>query len=247
MDVAPRQSSAAEGPQFIAVGPEKTGTTWIHANLDAHPGVRLPPVKELRYFWEKHFYPTGTLLQRLGGKQRWHRQQFWRVAGLMFALALGSPIRSALDSHKVAWYYRYLMREHDDDWYRECFSHEPGSISGEISPQYFFLRPEEVFSVAPGAKIIISLRKPVDWVWSFARMNDRGGYLDSRFGSLEGFVDYQVAERSFSRSLGKWQAQFRRNNYWSCSMTTWWRIPGLITRASAPFWILSRWRCAKNW
>ena len=38
------------GPDFIGVGPEKTGTTWIHSRLRRHPDVWVPPIKELRYF-----------------------------------------------------------------------------------------------------------------------------------------------------------------------------------------------------
>lgn len=37
-------------PDFIIVGAEKAGTTWLHEALALHPGVFLPQVKELHYF-----------------------------------------------------------------------------------------------------------------------------------------------------------------------------------------------------
>jgi hypothetical protein len=41
-------------PQFLGLGAAKTGSTWIHHCLDAHPEVFVPPGKELHYFC--HFY-----------------------------------------------------------------------------------------------------------------------------------------------------------------------------------------------
>ena len=35
---------------FIAIGPPKTGTTWLYKNLVNHPEVSLPRDKEIRYF-----------------------------------------------------------------------------------------------------------------------------------------------------------------------------------------------------
>lgn len=37
-------------PDFIIIGAEKAGTTWLHDRLEEHPEVFLPPVKELHYF-----------------------------------------------------------------------------------------------------------------------------------------------------------------------------------------------------
>lgn len=37
-------------PDFIGIGPPKTGTTWIFRNLQSHPDVRLPTIKET-HFW----------------------------------------------------------------------------------------------------------------------------------------------------------------------------------------------------
>lgn len=37
-------------PNFIVVGAEKAGTTWLHEALSQHTGIFLPQVKELHYF-----------------------------------------------------------------------------------------------------------------------------------------------------------------------------------------------------
>ena len=40
-------------PDFIGIGAQKAGTTWLHRNLQAHPEIWMPTEKELHYFDEK--------------------------------------------------------------------------------------------------------------------------------------------------------------------------------------------------
>jgi hypothetical protein len=47
-------------PDFLGIGAAKTGTTWLHHNLRAHPELYLPDVKEVHYF-----------------DSRWHRPPSW--------------------------------------------------------------------------------------------------------------------------------------------------------------------------
>lgn len=83
-------------------------------------------------------------------------------------------------------------------------------LRGEISPQYFFLPEEKIAGIArlaPGCRIMISLRDPVSWVWSFARMvmqNDGFG----RFGTLENFVAARFGRKSFAGALTNWRRHF---------------------------------------
>jgi hypothetical protein len=37
-------------PTFICAGAQKSGTTWLYHQLCQHPQIRMPKVKELRYF-----------------------------------------------------------------------------------------------------------------------------------------------------------------------------------------------------
>ncbi|MGI9569745.1 MAG: hypothetical protein ACR2PH_08415, partial [Desulfobulbia bacterium] len=58
-------------PDFIAIGPPKTGTTWIYKNLEAHPEVWMPPDKEIRHFWEKVFTDESSYKERRSSLH-WH-------------------------------------------------------------------------------------------------------------------------------------------------------------------------------
>jgi len=37
-------------PDFLTICPSRTGTTWLAHHLSRHPGIYVPPEKELRYF-----------------------------------------------------------------------------------------------------------------------------------------------------------------------------------------------------
>lgn len=42
-------------PDFLGIGAQKAGTTWLHENLCHHPDLYLPEPKELHYFdWGFH-------------------------------------------------------------------------------------------------------------------------------------------------------------------------------------------------
>ena len=42
-------------PDFLGIGSQKSGTTWLHEQLRAHPGIFLPEEKEQHYFdWNYH-------------------------------------------------------------------------------------------------------------------------------------------------------------------------------------------------
>ena len=36
-------------PDFLGIGAQKAGTTWLHTNLRPHPQIWMPPIKELHY------------------------------------------------------------------------------------------------------------------------------------------------------------------------------------------------------
>src|SRR5581483_6525300 len=42
-------------PEFIAVGPPRTGTTWLHQVLKGHVGLPKGPAKETNFFWRRGF------------------------------------------------------------------------------------------------------------------------------------------------------------------------------------------------
>ena len=69
---------------FIGIGAPKCGTTWLSAQLDAHPQIGFAPDKEVYYF-------ADTIMRRLAGSElncfargeTWYHEQFPPLAGAL--------------------------------------------------------------------------------------------------------------------------------------------------------------------
>jgi Sulfotransferase domain len=67
---------------FIGIGAPKCGTTWLSAQLEAHPQIGFAPDKEVYYF-------ADTILRRIAGQElrcfergdAWYHEQFPPAAG----------------------------------------------------------------------------------------------------------------------------------------------------------------------
>ena len=50
-------------PDFLGIGAQKAGTTWLHDNLSCHPELYLPPEKEIHYFDQHNDKPISYYSQ----------------------------------------------------------------------------------------------------------------------------------------------------------------------------------------
>src|SRR3990172_4024171 len=67
-------------PDFLIVGPQRTGTTWLHAHLRSHPEIMLAEPKELFFFSslktpDSPRFPSTELADYL----RFFHEPLWRV------------------------------------------------------------------------------------------------------------------------------------------------------------------------
>lgn len=156
---------------FIAIGPPKTGTTWLYSNLAVHPEVELPRDKEIRYFWTNQFIGKGNLFQTLFNSH-WH----YKGKRIKFKSALKQHVRSffkgKLNRRTLFSDLHYFCGSQTDRWYEKLF---PDDVtSGDITPKYCELSEEaigRIKALVPQARIIISLRDPIDREWSRVKMN----------------------------------------------------------------------------
>lgn len=117
---------------FIVVGAQKAGTSWMYACLYEHPEI-CAPIKEIHYFSRERNLKKGL------------------------------------------------------DWYNGIFSTcKEGQLKGEFSTTYLYDKetPEKIKKDFPDAKIIISLRNPVDRAYSQYRNEIKAGNIpkDKTFG-----------------------------------------------------------------
>ncbi|MCK5026832.1 MAG: sulfotransferase domain-containing protein [Candidatus Pacebacteria bacterium] len=121
---------------FIGVGAQKAGTSWMYACLYEHPEICVP-IKEIHYFSRERNFKKG-----------------------------------------IGWY---------EDIFNGC---KEGLLKGEFSTTYLYDKktPEKIKKEFPYAKIIISLRNPVERAYSHYRNEIKGGHIpeDQTFrGAME--------------------------------------------------------------
>lgn len=151
-------------PDFLCIGAQKAGTTWLHHNLKQHPEIWLPPVKEIHYLDHK----PPRLFKRLFGKPT-HLSEARRH---LMSTILSFPGHASVDD--IKWAFRYSMGYRDDLWYQSLFPDAIGKRTGEVCPGYARLNREQVSSVhskMPNLQIIYLLRNPVERAWSTTVMH----------------------------------------------------------------------------
>jgi hypothetical protein len=140
---------------FLGIGTTRSGTTFLHERLRAHPGIWLPPQKELHYF--NH--------QRLHGW--WCRRHLKHVRQALPNLrrALGGRRGPAAE---LAWQLRYLFGPRSDAWYLSLYD-APGLVAGQIEPTYATLPLDTIRTVhtlLPEARLLYLMRDPIERAWS---------------------------------------------------------------------------------
>ncbi|TYO91290.1 sulfotransferase [Oceanicella actignis] len=158
------------GPDFICIGGQRCGTTWLYHALRCAPGIWTPPVKEL------HHFDVGAQ-----GVEVWpyRYRRHLRSRAAHYAGRLAGRRDAIVDP---LWDARYFLGRRSDDWYAGLFARARarGQVAGEITPAYSILPEATVARVAarfPDAKILLILRDPLARAWSNA-MREPG--LDPR-------------------------------------------------------------------
>jgi hypothetical protein len=184
-------------PDFVVIGAQKAGTTWLYRNLSVHPDIWTPPLKELHYFDERIQEPSfGALVARLLGKEHttesWY-PWFWRY-----------QLNQRLQRHRknfnlegVLWDIRFFLRSPSDKWYASLFKQGHGKITGEVTPAYSNLEADviaHVYKLMPSAKIIFFMRNPIERGYSTTvkRLDDQR----LRDQHVEASTDEQIYELS---------------------------------------------------
>ncbi len=197
-------------PDFIGIGAQKAGTTWLYRNLRNHPGIWIPR-KEVHYFDHKIKEASSfSLRSKVFGKgeadKRWRNQvKYWTGVHL-----------KNLSLPGLLWVYKFYMRAPGDEWYASIFEPRKGRIAGEITPNYSILERDmiaHVHQLMPGAKIILMTRNPIERAWSQALMYfDKVEKQDVETVSVKQFREFRSNHSSlltdYLRTLENWGTFF---------------------------------------
>lgn len=163
-------------PDFLVIGGQKCGTSWLQDNLSSHPQVWLPPTKEVHYLDKGN----DPLLKRLFGTSKRMRKARAHVASECRKWLSGGG------SSGLNWAMHYWLYRRDDRWYGSLFPDLPGKITGEICPGYALMRGSEVeraVKLMPHVKVVYLLRNPVERSWSYAAQYFSSPRRKGRYGS----------------------------------------------------------------
>lgn len=151
-------------PDFLCIGAQKSGTSWLDANLRRHPRIWMPWIKEIQYFNDIHIpsHRAWTGRHRIAHAGRAARRLF-RQAG-----------EKPLDLPALERIAAIANGPLSDEWYGRIFAHaRPRQLCGEVTPEYSLLPDAGIVHLHrlnPAAKIIFLMRDPVDRCWSHLRM-----------------------------------------------------------------------------
>ncbi len=136
---APTRQPQPDGiPDFIGIGVQKSGTTWLSDILTQHPGIHIAR-KETDYF-----------IRRYHKGDTWYQEHFHQKAGRMAGEI--SPfylINHPRRSWRKEFYPRINFRHETYIWRRTC-----PSVCEEVARRY------------PHIRIFCIFRNPIDRAWS---------------------------------------------------------------------------------
>ena len=151
------------GPDFIGIGAQKAGTTWLLEQLSQHPGVFTPATKELHFFNGRDLGHPLTYFGRVR-LDTWH--------GRFYRLQTRRALRALREQPKDAdrwWLAAYHLGPRTAASYRRIFRGAGQKLCGEFTPDYGPISEQEIqraIRMFPSAKFILVLRDPVDRRWS---------------------------------------------------------------------------------
>ena len=201
--------SLKDGPDFLCIGAQKAGTSWLYSNLKKHPQVLMPPLKEIHYYDEIHRGVRRDVIGRL--RDRHWMNRLWRRYTI-------NRLREDIQQRSVAllrWHIRYFLFPRGSRWYLSLFRRPAGLLSGDITPDYSLLERQLVMDVhrrLPDARIVFFMRDPVDRFWSSLKMNFIKWDPDGAFR-------YADEAELFERYMGNEEA-FQLGDY-RHTLTTW--------------------------
>ncbi len=166
---------ATNGPDFLCIGAQASGTNWLYRQLKKHPSFDFPNRKEIHYFDnKKHLQkPTGVFERisdifaksesRFEGIKLLHSTVFRKLRKLIY----GDPSKVKEDGTPK----KERLKLESDSAYLSLFD-SAKRITGDVTPAYAILPDAEVENMArllPHAKIVFIIRNPIDRNWSSYR------------------------------------------------------------------------------
>ncbi|QIN77400.1 hypothetical protein GBA65_01495 [Rubrobacter marinus] len=206
-------------PDFLIIGAQKAGTSWLASNLSRHPDVWTPPLKEIHYFDQRAKEPPFVVslmrLCRTGYTDEDWYPWYWRNQSKRLLRSILRRSGRKPEPGTLSWALKFLSLPPSDRWYASLFEEGGGRKTGEATPEYAILEEAEVARVhelMPDARIVFFMRNPIERLYSSALMRlrhlaemGRETEADDRFFERFFREPEVVAETKYLRSLERWR------------------------------------------
>jgi hypothetical protein len=178
-------------PDFICVGAQKAGTSWLWDQARSHPKIWMPPLKEIRYFMNfeevKKRIPKYRAKHNSGPRD----EQFWDRAEQAKEITVKE--------------------------YASLFTPAGDKITGDVTPGYSALRHDKIQAIAtelPNCRFIFLVRDPIDRVWSQVNMLVRVSKTPAEvLHDLTGFKE--LMETKTMQNMARQSRYIRRWKKWT--------------------------------
>jgi hypothetical protein len=200
---------------FICIGAQKSGTSWLYANLNKLPTIDLPPIKEIHYFDRSKNYPSPNKLKI----NKWQK----RILNIRWSYHTVKALAKIKTStpENFLWYKNWYFGDYSNpNWYKSIFEDRNG-ITGDITPAYSILDLDDVKEmrkVVGNVPLIFMVRNPIDRAWSSYKYKYRhrlNNFNDIDEKHFIQFIDSseQTLRSDYLRTIHVYQKVFNKGNF----------------------------------
>lgn len=189
-------------PNFLCIGSQKAGTSWLYDMLKQNPEIWLPDIKEVHYY--DYYYGEGT------GASKW-------APGHINKAVARIKSKKKQSNADIAYVNGLgLTKALSKEWYCALFNHADSyraKVKGEVTPEYSAITEEGIKKIREDLgdiKIIWLIRDPLSRSISQAKM------VLNRAGVDTNLVDYNNIDRyvrfkgraDYLKSMPLWEKYF---------------------------------------
>ena len=146
---------------LLSIGAMKAGTSWLYENLRYHPDIDCTPVKEVHYLYASH---CENYLMNEDARLMTIKYNINRIIDT-------DSVRKTTE--KLEWCKKFISSPVSDEWFSGLYARPQSHIYCAEFSNLNFMLPDEgwhhVKQINEEQKIIITLRNPIDRLWSHVR------------------------------------------------------------------------------
>ena len=180
-------------PDFLIIGPQRTGTTWLYYNLRTHPQIFFSRPKEIFYF---NLLNMPDFPRYQSNDLSWYLSFFYE-----------NPVGYLWKNIKALKNYQQFYQP---------------KIRGEATASYAAMDVEiikDLVTLKPDIKIILMIRNPIDRAWSHAKLHLLK-HSQKKFAEIsdqefhEFFTNpYNLSCGTYTKMINNWSSHLKEENF----------------------------------